>query len=307
MTNHNFVTFPIFFTEGLPHGVCNFVFGLGNPVGETLCSHPHVRAISFTGSTRTGTRIAEVAAPMAKKCSLEMGGKNSAIVFPDCDRAKCMRTLLRACFLNQGEICLCTSRVFVHESMYKHFLADFVEETKALKVGPPNEHDSFLGALISKEHLEKVRGYVRLAGEEGGTILTGGLHPVTGLDDQYSLGYYMLPTVIEGLPVSARCMQEEIFGPVVCFAPFSNEQEMLDMVNGVEYGLCASVWTTDVRRVHRIANYIDVGTVWVNCWLVRHLHMPFGGTKMSGLGREGTDASRDFYTEVKTVCVDFNR
>ncbi|XP_022708794.1 aldehyde dehydrogenase family 8 member A1-like [Varroa jacobsoni] len=301
-----FMLAKLFLEAGLPNGVCNFVFGLGDPVGEALCSHPEIRAISFTGSTRTGTRISEIAAPLAKKCSLEMGGKNAAIVFPDCDRAKCLRTLLRACFLNQGEICLCTSRVFVHESIYKEFLADFVEETKALKVGPPTERDSFLGALISKEHFEKVRGYIKLAHEEGGTVLTGGLHPVPGLDDQHSLGYYVLPTVIEGLPASSRCMQEEIFGPVVCFCSFSDEEEVLDLVNGVQYGLCASVWTIDVRRLHRIVNYIDVGTIWANCWLVRHLHLPFGGTKMSGLGREGTEPSREFYTECKTVCVDFS-
>lgn len=302
----SFMLAKIFQEAGLPNGVCNFVYGLGDPVGETICTHPDVKGISFTGSTKTGTRIAQVTATMAKKLSLEMGGKNAAVIFPDCDRAKCIRTLLRSCFLNQGEICLCTSRLFIHSSIYAEFLDEFVNETRGLHVGPPDQRESFLGALISSEHLEKVQGYVKLATEEGGRILCGGSHAVDTLNEEHKKGYYMHPTVIEGLHIDTRCMKEEIFGPVVCVAPFEYEEEVVGMVNAGDYGLCASIWSTDVRRVHRIVNRIDVGTVWCNCWLVRHLHMPFGGTKMSGLGREGTDASKDFYTQVRSVCVDFS-
>ncbi|KAG0428381.1 hypothetical protein HPB47_024631 [Ixodes persulcatus] len=296
----------VFVDAGLPPGVVNFVFGFGQIVGDAMVRHPHTKAISFTGSTKTGTTIAQMSAPYAKKLSLEMGGKNAAVVFEDADLKKCVATLIKASFLNQGEICLCTSRIFIHKKIYQKFTDAFVQEAKKLKVGPPQSESVFMGALVSKEHLEKVKFYIKLAMEDGGKVLCGGLREEPDLPKENKSGYFLLPTVIVDLPQTSRCMQEEIFGPVTCLAPFESELEVVEKVNGVCYGLCASIWSKDVSRIHKLAQRLEVGTVWCNCWMVRHLHMPFGGMKMSGLGREGTDASKEFYTEVKSICLDYS-
>ncbi|XP_064482107.1 2-aminomuconic semialdehyde dehydrogenase-like isoform X1 [Ornithodoros turicata] len=296
----------VFVDAGLPPGVVNIVFGYGQIVGDALVKHPLTKAISFTGSTKTGTTIAQVSAPHAKKLSLEMGGKNAAVVFEDADLKKCIATLIKASFLNQGEICLCTSRIYIQKKVYQKFCDAFVQETKKLKVGPPASESVFMGAMVSKEHLERVKFYIKLAMEDGGKVLCGGLREEPELPKENKNGYFLLPTVIVDLPHTSRCIQEEIFGPVTCLSPFDTEPEVIEKVNGVPYGLCASVWSKDVSKVHKMAQKLEVGTVWCNCWMVRHLHMPFGGMKMSGIGREGTDASKEFYTEVKSVCLDYS-
>ncbi|XP_049268480.1 2-aminomuconic semialdehyde dehydrogenase isoform X6 [Rhipicephalus sanguineus] len=296
----------VFVDAGLPPGVVNFVFGFGQIVGDALVRHPNTKAISFTGSTKTGTTIAQVAAPHAKKLSLEMGGKNAAIVFEDADIKKCIATLIKASFLNQGELCLCTSRIYVHKKIYQKFTDTFVQETRKLKVGPPQSESVFMGALVSKEHLEKVKFYIKLAMQDGGKVLCGGLGEEPKLPKENKNGYFLLPTVITDLPHASRCIQEEIFGPVTCLTAFDTDHEVVEKVNGVAYGLCASIWSKDVCRIHKMAQHLEVGTIWCNCWMVRHLHMPFGGMKMSGVGREGTDASKEFYTEVKSVCLDYS-
>lgn len=212
----------------------------------------------------------------------------------------------RASFLNQGEICLCTSRIYVQKKIYQKFVDAFVQEAKKLKVGPPQSESVFMGALVSKEHLEKVKFYVKLAMEDGGKVLCGGLREEPELPKENKGGYFLLPTVIVDVPHMSRCIQEEIFGPVTCLAPFESELEAVEKVNGVPYGLCASIWSKDVSRIHKMAQRLEVATIWCNCWMVRHLHMPFGGIKMSGVGREGTDASKEFYTEVKSICLDYS-
>lgn len=289
---------------GLPPGVVNMVFGSGPEVGAEIIVHPKIRAISFTGSTTVGHYIQEKTAPLCKKLSLELGGKNAAIVFEDADLEKCIPTCIRSAFTNQGEICLCTSRIYVQRSIYKEFVHRYVQETRNLKVGPSGSEDVFMGALISREHLEKVRGYVKLAVEEGGEILCGeGKNKPLDLPKENAKGYFMHPTVVVDLKDTTKCMQEEIFGPVVCISPFDTEEEAIQRANNVEYGLCATLWTESGSRIHRIAPQLEAGTVWCNCWLIRDLNMPFGGFKQSGIGREGYKDSLEFYTEVKTVCV----
>ncbi|XP_071529607.1 2-aminomuconic semialdehyde dehydrogenase-like [Panulirus ornatus] len=285
-----------------PAGVINIVFGLGPSAGEALVVHPDVPLVSFTGSTATGKHIAEVTAPMFKKLSLEMGGKNAAVVFSDCDLEACLNTLKRSSFINQGQVCLCTSRIFVQQPLYEEFLDKFVEAVKELRVGNPSEEGVFMGALNSKPHLEKVRRYVRYAVEDGGTVLCGEGIDMCIIPEENKNGYFMRPTVITGLDDKSRCMQEEIFGPVTCVVPFNSEGEVVQRTNDTSYGLCASVWTSNLGVAHRMAHKLKVGTVWTNCWLVRDLDMPFGGVKKSGMGREGTQDSLEFYTEAKTVC-----
>jgi len=288
---------------GLPDGVVNMVFGTGPSAGEALVTHPDVPLISFTGSTATGQKIFEKSAVHFKKLSLEMGGKNAAIIFDDTDLTKCIPTTVRSSFLNQGEVCLCTSRIYVQKGLYLEFLSQFIAATKGMKVGPSLDTDTNVGALISKEHLAKVKSYVELAKEEGGTVHCGEGIQSLSLPQNYKEGYYMLPTIISGISDDKRCMQEEIFGPVTVVVPFDTEEEVIQRANGVKYGLCASVWSQDVGQIHRVAQRLKVGTVWCNCWLVRSLDMPFGGVKQSGIGREGTNESLEFFTEVKTVCV----
>lgn len=289
---------------GLPPGVCNLVFGTGPKAGAAIVKHPDIPVISFTGSTATGQTITQMSAPFYKKLSLELGGKNAAIVFDDADLEKCLATTIRSSFANQGEICLCTSRVFVQKGIFDKFLEKFVEKTRQLQVGSPKDPGTNLGALISKEHLAKVLGYVKLAVNEGGEIVCGeGKDPPLNLPSPHTEGYFMHPTVITGLADSTRCMQEEIFGPVVAIVPFETEEEVIKRANGVQYGLCAVVWTENVSRTHRVSQQLQAGTVWCNCWLVRDLNMPFGGFKASGIGREGATESYEFYTEAKTICI----
>ena len=290
----------VFADAGLPAGVVNVVHGLGDRVGQPLVEHRHVPIISFTGGTVTGKRIAVAAAPKLKKLSLELGGKNANIIFADCDLDDCVSTTLRTSFANQGEICLCGSRILVQSSIYDTFMSKFVAAAKALRTGDPQDPQSFMGALISKQHLEKVRGYIEVARQEGGTVLLGGDAP-SSLPSHCQNGYFLNPTIITGLGPNSRCNQEEIFGPVVTVIPFESEQEAIEIANGTAYGLSASIWTRDVARANRVSLALDTGYVWINCWLVRDLRCPFGGVKSSGLGREGGKFALDFYTEVKTV------
>lgn len=288
---------------GLPAGVLNIVHGLGAETGQAMVEHPQVKAISFTGGTATGARIASIAAPKFKKLSLELGGKNPNIIFADCDLERAINISARAAFANQGQICLCGSRIFIERSIYEDFKKGFLQRVAGLKVGPPQEADSRMGALVSKEHLEKVYSYIQLAQEEGGKILAGGNK--VNLPVPYDQGYYLEPTVIEGLAFDCRTNQEEIFGPVVTLTPFDSEEEVLMMANSTEYGLACTIFTENLNKAHRVAKEVHSGIVWINDWLVRDLRTPFGGIKNSGVGREGGFEALKFFTEAKNVCVNY--
>ncbi|MFT7150894.1 MAG: aminomuconate-semialdehyde/2-hydroxymuconate-6-semialdehyde dehydrogenase [Nonlabens sp.] len=286
---------------GLPAGVLNIVHGTGPNAGQAISEHPEIKAISFTGGTETGKRIAATAAPMFKKLSLELGGKNPNIIFADCDFDEALKTSVHSSFANQGQICLCGSRIFVERSIYDRFKDAFVKKVNQLLVGDPADPSSNLGAVVSKPHMEKVLGFVELAKEEGGTILTGG-HQVK-LAGALADGYYIAPTVIEGLAYDCQTNQQEIFGPVVSITPFDTEEEVLMMANSTQYGLSATVWTTNLQRANRVSSKLKTGIVWVNCWLLRDLRTPFGGVKKSGVGREGGWDVLNFFTEKKNVCI----
>jgi aminomuconate-semialdehyde/2-hydroxymuconate-6-semialdehyde dehydrogenase len=286
---------------GLPPGVLNVVHGTGPDAGEAICTHPAVRAVSFTGGTKTGARIAGVAAPLFKKLSLELGGKNPVLVFDDCDFDAMLATTLRSSFSNQGEICLCGSRVFVQDAIYDRFKTEFVKRAQALRVGDPLERPTDQGALVSEQHHAKVRGYLDLAREEGGTVLCGG--ETVSPPGRCAKGWFLTPAVIEGLSPTCRTSQEEIFGPVVSLYRFKTEEEAVALANGTPYGLASVVWTSALDRAHRVAANLHAGITWVNCWMVRDLRTPFGGVKQSGVGREcGWEALR-FFTEPKNVCL----
>ena len=286
---------------GMPAGVLNIVHGLGQNVGDAITRHPKIKAISFTGGTATGATIASIAAPMFKKMSLELGGKNPNIIFADCDFDKMLSTTMRSSFANQGQICLCGSRIFVERSIYEKFKTAFVAKTAEAKVSFPTDPKAKLGAIVSKAHMEKVLSYVALAKTEGGTVLTGGEQ--VHLEGEYANGYYMRPTIIEGLKFDCRTNQEEIFGPVVTITPFDTEEEALMMANSTVYGLAATVWTENLTRAHRMADHLQSGIVWINSWLVRDLRTPFGGVKNSGVGREGGFEALRFFTEAKNVFI----
>ncbi len=287
---------------GLPAGVLNILHGYGHRLGAALTGHDGIKAISFTGSTRTGAIIAKKAAPKFKKLSLEMGGKNPNIIFADCDYDKALTTSVRSSFANQGQICLCGSRIFVERPLYDQFKTDFVERAKTLKVGPPDAEDTKVGAVVSKPHFEKIMSYIQLAQEEGGTVLCGG--NAVQLEGEYSEGWYVAPTIIEGLAHDCRTNQEEIFGPVVTIMPFDDEAEVLGYANSTEYGLSATIWTQQLDRAHRLARNLQAGIVWINTWLRRDLRTPFGGVKNSGVGREGGWEALRFFTEPKNICVE---
>ncbi len=289
---------------GLPSGVLNIVHGLGNKAGAALVKHDDVKAISFTGGTETGKWIAKEAAPKFKKLSLELGGKNPNIIFADCNYTEMLEATVRSSFANQGQICLCGSRIFVERAIYNQFREDFIEKTKALKIGDPLDDSTNIGALVSKPHLQKVLGYIELAKNEGGLILTGGkqLEPTGRCEN----GYFVEPTIIENLPFDCRTNQEEIFGPVVSLQPFDTEEEVLGYANSTKYGLSATVWTENIHRGHRIAEKLECGIVWVNTWLLRDLRTLFGGVKNSGMGREGGFEALKFFTEEKNICVKIN-
>jgi aminomuconate-semialdehyde/2-hydroxymuconate-6-semialdehyde dehydrogenase len=293
---------------GLPAGVLNIVHGLGHKVGSAIVAHKDVKAISFTGGTKTGEEIARVAGPMFKKLSLELGGKNPNIIFADCNYEEMLTTTVRSSFSNQGEICLCGSRIFVERPLFERFRADFVSRVGALKVGDPLDADTDVGAIVSRQHFEKIMSYIELAKVEGGTVLTGGravnlTAEMPRRGDRSLGGWYIEPTVIEGLPHDCRTNQEEIFGPVVTIMPFDTEDEVLHYANSVRYGLSATVWTENLSRGHRMAAALESGIVWINCWLLRDLRTPFGGVKESGIGREGGFEALRFFTEEKNVCV----
>lgn len=287
---------------GLPKGVLNIIHGTGENVGSIMTSHPKVKAISFTGSTRVGAEIARVAVPAFKKVSLEMGGKNPNLIFADCDYEKMLATTLHSSFANQGQICLCGSRIYVEHSIYEKFKSDFVQKTKELKVGNPLDESTKVGAIVSKPHFNKILSYIKLAQEEGGTILCGGkaIQP-KGVEN----GLYIEPTIIEGLSNDCRTNQEEIFGPVVTIMSFRNDEEALELANGTPYGLSSTIWTSNLTRAHRMARDIDAGIVWINTWLHRDLRTPFGGVKQSGIGREGGFEALRFFTEPKNVCIQY--
>lgn len=286
---------------GLPRGVVNIVFGRGATAGQALVEHPDVPMISFTGGTATGEALAKAAAPRMKRLSLELGGKNPNIVFADADIEKAAETSVRAAFLNQGEICLCGSRLYVHEKIWEPFMKLFREKAAKLRVGDPRDKDIFMGPLVSAAHRDKVCGYLELARQEGAAFVLGG-EPVR-LPAPFSGGYFVGPTILTDVAPSSRLCQEEIFGPVVTVLPFTQDEEVIALANGVKYGLSASIWTKDLARAHGIAERLDVGTVWINTWLMRDIRMPFGGVKASGMGREGGTHSLEFFSEVKTVCV----
>jgi len=286
---------------GLPKGVLNIIHGYGHKVGSAITSHKDIPLISFTGGTKTGAEIARVAAPMFKKLSLELGGKNPNIIFADCNYEQMMATTLRSSFANQGQICLCGSRIFVERSLYEKFKADFVAKASRMQVGNPALDKTKMGAVVSKAHMEKILACIELAKQEGGTILCGGNRVM--LEGENKEGYFIAPTVIEGLSASCRTNQEEIFGPVVTIMPFDSEEEVVGYANSTIYGLASTIWTEHLTRAHRVAGALHTGIVWINCWLLRDLRTPFGGVKSSGVGREGGFEALDFFTEPKNVCI----
>ncbi|MEO8666035.1 MAG: aldehyde dehydrogenase [Ignavibacteria bacterium] len=285
----------------LPEGVLNIIHGHGHTAGSAIVANEKIKAITFTGGTKTGEQIAKIAAPMFKKLSLELGGKNPNIIFADCDYEKMLETTVQSSFRNQGEICLCGSRIFVEKKLYEKFKKDFVDKVKKLKVGDPLEKDSDLGAIVSKQHFEKILYYIDLASKEGGKILCGGRS--MKMEGRCKGGWFIEPTVIEGLPFDCKTNQEEIFGPVVTLTPFETEEEVLKMANSTEYGLASIIWTENLTKAHRVAAQIKTGIVWINCWMLRDLRTPFGGMKNSGVGREGGVEALKFFTEAKNVCV----
>ena len=287
---------------GIPPGVINIVHGLGGKVGEAITLHDDVPLISFTGGTVTGARVAANAAPRFKKLSLELGGKNPNLIFADADLDQAITTSVQSSFANQGEICLCGSRIFVERKIHDQFLERFKAATERLVIGAPGEQSTEIGALISDAHRAKVEGYIKLAQEEGGRIVSGGARP-RDLPEHLRGGFYLQPTIISDLTIHCRTVQEEIFGPVVTVTPFDSDDEAVAFANSTRYGLSASVWTRDLTRAHRVAASLDSGTIWINTWLLRDLRVPFGGMRDSGVGREGGRDSLEFYTEAKNVCV----
>ena len=285
---------------GFPDGVFNVLHGLGPEVGEAMVTHPDIAAVSFTGGTTTGARIAGHVAPKFKKMSLELGGKNPAIIFEDADFEDALRTTLRSSFANQGQICLCGSRILIQRPIYDKFKEALVAKASKMVAGDPLDPSTKLGAVVSEAHMDKILSYISLAKEEGAQVLCGGhrLHP-EGVEG----GFYVAPTVIEGLGPACRTNQEEIFGPVVTLQPFDTEEEALALANDTAYGLAATLWTTDLKRAHRVAAGIESGIVWVNTWLLRDLRTPFGGVKASGLGREGGFDALEFFTEPQNICI----
>ncbi|SDI47440.1 aldehyde dehydrogenase [Alteribacillus bidgolensis] len=284
---------------GVPDGVVNLVHGFGvDSAGAAITEHPDVDAVTFTGETKTGTAIMKAAAPTLKKLSFELGGKNPNIIFADSDIDEVIETTLKSSFMNQGEVCLCGSRIYVEEKLFDEFLDKFTTATKKLKVGDPFESGIKVGSVVSKEHYEKVMSYIQIAKEEGGEILTGGDRPA-----HMEKGFYINPTIITGLTKDSRCIREEIFGPVVTVVPFKKEEEVIQQANDTHYGLGATIWTNNLRRAHRVAQQIEAGIIWVNTWYLRDLRTPFGGMKQSGIGREGGAHSFEFYSELSNVTI----
>jgi aminomuconate-semialdehyde/2-hydroxymuconate-6-semialdehyde dehydrogenase len=283
--------------------VLNIVHGSGPGAGQALVEHAGIKAISFTGSTRTGSAIAASAGPKFKKLSLEMGGKNPTVVFADWDASAVnWNTLVRSAFSNQGQICLCGSRLLIERSIYEDFKKTFVEKTRALRIGDPTDPSNDLGAVVSRAHFDKIMGHIALAREEGGTVLCGG--NAVKVDGRCANGWFIAPTVVEGLNADCRTNREEIFGPVVTLIPFDGDDDAVTLANATDYGLAASIWTTSLNRAHRVAARLESGIVWINCWMRRDLRTPFGGVKNSGVGREGGFDALRFFTETKNICID---
>ena len=285
---------------GLPKGVVNLVHGDGMGAGSPLVSHENVSLVSFTGGTSTGSIVAKSAASSFKKLSLELGGKNASIIFDDCDLENTVKGVVRSGFLNQGQVCLCGSRILVQEKIYEEFVEKFISEVESMKIGDPSDENTKLGALISPQHLSKIEEYIEIAKEEGGTILTGG-YP--NLSKEYENGNWISPTVIADLDVNSRCSTEEIFGPVVTIHKFTNEKEAIEIANNTRYGLAGSIWTNDLEKGNRVAESIHTGMIWINTWLHRDLRVPFGGVKDSGVGREGVRWSLSFFSEAMNICI----
>ncbi len=288
---------------GVPDGVVNIVFGRGPLAGQALVEHPDVPIISFTGGTATGRAIAAAAAPRLKRLSLELGGKNPNIIFDDADLREASRMSVRAAFLNQGEICLCGSRIYVQEKVYAEFCERFVRQAAELRIGDPRDPKSFMGPVVSKAHQEKILSYIEIAKKDGGRFLMGEEQPK--MSGEFANGYWVHPVIITGLSNESRVCREEIFGPVVTITSFKTEEEAVELANDLPYGLSASVWTKDVSRAHRLGEILHAGTIWVNTWMLRDLRVPFGGMKESGIGREGGTHSLDFFSDIKNVCVKF--
>ena len=288
---------------GFPKGVLNIVHGGGPKAGEAICVHPGIKAISFTGGTSTGQRIIEMAGKQFKKLSLELGGKNPNIIFADCDFDDMLATTVRSSFANQGQICLCGSRILIEDSLYDKFKGAFLEKVRKMQVGNPADDSTKLGAVVSEPHMKKILSYIELAKAEGGNVLAGGNR--VELTGDLKNGYFIEPTVIENLNQDCRTNQEEIFGPVVTIDKFSSDAEALDKANATQYGLASTIWTSDLKRAHQMAEHIHAGIVWINCWLERDLRTPFGGTKSSGIGREGGFEAMKFFTEPKNVCIKY--
>ncbi len=287
---------------GIPNGVYNVVHGFGpGSAGEFLTQHPDVNAMTFTGESQTGAAIMKAVASTVKPVSFELGGKNASIVFADCEFDEAVKGISDAAFLNTGQVCLCTERVYVQRPIFDRFLAALKNKAESLRLGPPQEKTTDLGPLISAQHREKVLAYYRLAREEGATVVTGGGVPHFG--NSLDNGFYVQPTIYTGLAESARCIKEEIFGPVCHLAPFDTEEEVVNLANDTKYGLAASVWTSDLKRGHRVAQQMNVGITWVNCWFLRDLRTPFGGVGLSGIGREGGVHSLNFYSELNNICI----
>lgn len=288
----------------LPPGVLNIIHGQGSIAGNALIAHKKIKAITFTGSTAVGRHIASVAAPQLKKVSLELGGKNPATVFADCDFDRTVKELVRASFSNQGEICLCSSRLLIQDTIYERFKTAFVQQASAMNTGNPMLPETRVGAIVSKTHFNKICSYLQLARDEGGTVLCGGSPINPGGELEH--GWFIPPTVIEGLNNNCRTNREEIFGPVVSLIPFTTEAEAIALANDNEYGLSATIWTADAEKAQRVATQTEAGVIWINCWLIRDLRTPFGGMKNSGMGREGGEEALRFFTEPKNICTKQN-
>ena len=288
---------------GFPDGVFNILHGLGAEVGDALVTHPDIAAVSFTGGTATGAHIASVVAPKFKKLSLELGGKNAAVIFGDCDFDEALSTTVKSSFANQGQICLCGSRILVERSIYDKFRDALVEKSTRIKVGNPLDPSTRMGAVVSESHRDKILDHIKIAKSEGGKILCGGFATYPEGENELSGGYYIQPTIIEGLGPQCITNQEEIFGPVVTIQPFDNENEAVENANSNKYGLAASIFTNDIKKAHRVAGNLETGIAWINCWLLRDLRTPFGGVKDSGVGREGGFEALHFFTEPQNICV----
>lgn len=288
---------------GFPDGVFNILNGLGAEVGDALVNHNDIAAVSFTGGTATGAHIASVVAPKFKKLSLELGGKNAAVIFSDCDFQEALSTTVKSSFANQGQICLCGSRILVERSIYDKFRDALVEKAARIKVGNPLDPSTRMGAVVSEQHRDKILGHIEIAKEEGGNILCGGNATQPEGEPDLNDGYYIQPTIIEGLETDCKTNQEEIFGPVVTIQPFDSEEEAVEMANSTKYGLAASIFTNDLKKAHRVAGNLETGIAWINCWLIRDLRTPFGGVKDSGVGREGGFEALHFFTEPQNICV----